>query len=914
MSAEVGAGTGYTTGPDATARVLVKDDDAGVDFSLPVGTFAVPLDWDLNPPGLVVDDSFRLLIVTSTRRTQFAGDIAAYDTYVRNNVRNTGHTAIREYGAGFRVVGCTSSVDADDHTATTYSVADPGVPIYWLDGDRVAGDFRDFYDGAWDSNAPRYPDGTTVATSGEYGHVLTGCTGSGQRLIDHTLGSELPEFGVPGQNGRELESTHTDSSKARSFYGLSPLFRITGVPFVNMVAISSTAPGGDDVYETGDAIRVTVTFNEAVTVDTLGGTPELALTIGERTRNAAYSAGDSSATALVFTYTVVAQDSDEDGVSVAGSALMLIGSAIHRQGDAAVAAATALRALPGQAMHRVTTPPMLQSAAVDGASLVLTYDEDLDEGSVPPRDAFTVSVAGAARALAANDPVDVSGKTVTLTLATAAEHGQTVTVTYTVPTGTDPKPIRDVAQNNAAALAGQAVTNETPDIAGPVPTGVAVGTRGASIVIRFDEALDETEANLPAPGRFRIRAADGARFTVGSVAVSDLAVTLTLASGTAVVRAGQTVTLAYTDLNADDNDPRGVVQDGDGNDAADFTTGENGVAAVVNLSTIAPAEPDAPTGLEAEGAGSDRIRLRWDAPADTGGRAITGYRIEVSEDVSPLDWTELVEDHREMADSRIVTEYVHSDLDPGDRRHYRVAARNAPGAAGLGSFSVVADATAIPPGAPDAPTGLTATAGLPTPRDGTTQIVLAWMKPANEGDSSITGYRIEWSADGTSDWQALAANHDTMAGSEIVTEYSDTGLGSETTRHYRVFATNGQGTGLASNVADTTTAANEAPVFTAGLVTTLSIAENSASRTNVGSPFTATDADTADTLTYTLEGTDAGSFSITDTGQIQTNAHIDHEARTSHSVTVKVSDGTDSATLAVTIDVADEDDTGGTAP
>ena len=530
VSAEVGAGTGYTTGPDATARVLVKDDDAGVDFSLPVGTFAVPLDWDLNPPGLVVDDSFRLLIVTSTRRTQFAGDIAAYDTYVRNNVRNTGHTAIREYGAGFRVVGCTSSVDADDHTATTYSVADPGVPIYWLDGDRVAGDFRDFYDGAWDSNAPRYPDGTTVATSGEYGHVLTGCTGSGQRLIDHTLGSELPEFGVPGQNGRELESTHTDSLKARSFYGLSPLFRITGVPFVDMVAISSTAPGGDDVYETGDAIRITVTFNEAVTVDTLGGTPELALTIGERTRNAAYSAGDSSATALVFTYTVVAQDSDEDGVSVAGSALMLIGSAIHRQGDAAVAAATALRALPGQAMHRVTTPPMLQSAAVDGASLVLTYDEDLDEGSVPPRDAFTVSVAGAARALAANDPVDVSGKTVTLTLATAAEHGQTVTVTYTVPTGTDPKPIRDVAQNNAAALAGQAVTNTAANAVPAFTAGLAttlsvaensaletdVGSPFTATDADTGDTLTYTLEGTPAGGRSRTRAASRSRTRASS--------------------------------------------------------------------------------------------------------------------------------------------------------------------------------------------------------------------------------------------------------------------------------------------------------------------------------------------------------------------------------------------------------------
>ena len=667
-----------------------------------------------------------------------------------------------------------------------------------------------------------------------------------------------------------------------------------------------------------------------------------------------------------------------------------------------------------------TTPPMLQSATVDGASLVLTYDEDLDSTSEPEPGAFTVSVAGATRALATTDPVTVSGKTVTVTLASAVTDRQTVTLTYRVPTGTDPMPIRDTAEINAAALAGQKVTNESDDTTGPEYVSASVAEAGTSLTIVFDETLDAVEANLPAAARFTVSATDRARFTVGSVAVSGVAVTLTLASGTAVIRAGQTLTLAYTDPNADDDDPRGVVQDDSGNDAADFTTAESGDGAVVNLSAIAPAEPGAPTGLEAEGAGSDRIVLTWDAPADTGGRVITGYRIEVSEDGDSGSWTTLAEDHSEMADSRIVTEYTHSDLDPGDRRHYRVAARNAPGAAGLGSFSAIADATAIPPGAPDAPTELTATAGLPSPRDGTTLIDLAWMKPADEGDSPITSYRIEWSADGTSDWKPLVANHDTMAGSEIVTGYSDTGLGSETTRHYRVFATNGEGTGLASNVADTTTAdiaepvlqsatvngvslvltydedldetsepapgaftvsvagatralattdpvavsgktvtltlasavtdrqtvtvtytvptdadpkplrdgaqnnaaaltgqavtnntaANEVPAFTAGLVTTLSIAENSALKTDVGSPFTATDADTADTLTYTLEGTDAGSFSITDKGQIQTNAHIDYEAKTSRSVTVKVSDGKDSATLAVTVDVADEDDTG----
>ena len=620
--------------------------------------------------------------------------------------------------------------------------------------------------------------------------------------------------------------------------------------------------------------------------------------------------------------------------------------------------------------------------------------------------------------LATTDPVTVSGKTVTVTLASAVTDRQTVTLTYRVPTGTDPMPIRDGAQINAAALTGQAVTNETPDTTVPAPVSASVAAAGTSLTIVFDETLDAEEANLPAAARFAVRAGDGARFTVGSVTVSGTNVTLGGISPT--IKQGQTITLAYADPNPGDDDPAGVVQDGNGNDAADFTTAESGDGAVVNLSAIAPAEPGAPTGLEAEGAGSDRIVLTWDAPADTGGRVITGYLIEVSEDGDSDSWTTLAEDHSEMADSRIVTEYTHSDLDPGDRRHYRVAARNAPGAAGLGSFSAIADATAIPPGAPDAPTELTATAGLPSPRDGTTLIDLAWMKPADEGDSPITSYRIEWSADGTSDWKPLVANHDTMAGSEIVTGYSDTGLGSETTRHYRVFAINDEGTGLASNVADTTTAdiaepvlqsatvngvslvltydedldetsepapgaftvsvagatralattdpvavsgktvtltlataaghgetvtlgytvptgtdpmpirdtaenpaaaltgqavtnntaANEAPAFTAGLVTTLSIAENSALKTDVGSPFTATDADTADTLTYTLEGTDAGSFSITDKGQIQTNAHIDYEAKASRSVTVKVSDGKDSATLAVTIDVADEDDTG----
>ena len=41
---------------------------------------------------------------------------------------------------------------------------------------------------------------------------------------------------------------------------------------------------------------------------------------------------------------------------------------------------------------------------------------------------------------------------------------------------------------------------------------------------------------------------------------------------------------------------------------------------------LAPQAPDKPTNLTAEADGGTRIALSWDAPADDGGSAITGYR------------------------------------------------------------------------------------------------------------------------------------------------------------------------------------------------------------------------------------------------------------------------------------------------
>ena len=89
---------------------------------------------------------------------------------------------------------------------------------------------------------------------------------------------------------------------------------------------------------------------------------------------------------------------------------------------------------------------------------------------------------------------------------------------------------------------------------------------------------------------------------------------------------------------------------------------------------------------------------------------------------------------------------------------------------------------------------------------------------------------------------------------------------------------------------------NSAPVFTEGTTTTRSVAENTASGQNIGAAVTAMDADTSDTLTYTLGGTDAADFGIVQSsGQLQTSAALDFETKSSYAVTVSVSDGNGSA-------------------
>ena len=138
------------------------------------------------------------------------------------------------------------------------------------------------------------------------------------------------------------------------------------------------------------------------------------------------------------------------------------------------------------------TAPELTDATVNGAALTLTFDEPLDDASVPPADAFTVAVGGTARDV---DLVTLAGSTATLTLAAPVAAGATVTAGYTPPAGAGATPLRDAAGNAVAGFSGRAVTNETPV---PALPEVSIAAASAPVTEGADAAFTLTRSGAAA--------------------------------------------------------------------------------------------------------------------------------------------------------------------------------------------------------------------------------------------------------------------------------------------------------------------------------------------------------------------------------------------------------------------------------
>ena len=161
---------------------------------------------------------------------------------------------------------------------------------------------------------------------------------------------------------------------------------VDSVPDVTDVSVTSTptsGTSGSEVYGEGEKIQITVTFDEAVNVT---GDPEFEFSLGSPTPgtsrrvHAAYVRGSGSM-ALVFEYTVLATDEDNNGIWIGADLVKLdtdSGSEDYiRDGDGndADLSHAALDTLADHKVDGTETPPAANTAptASDGE---VTTDED----------------------------------------------------------------------------------------------------------------------------------------------------------------------------------------------------------------------------------------------------------------------------------------------------------------------------------------------------------------------------------------------------------------------------------------------------------------------------------------------------------------------------------------------------------
>lgn len=158
-------------------------------------------------------------------------------------------------------------------------------------------------------------------------------------------------------------------------------------------------------------------------------------------------------------------------------------------------------------------------------------------------------------------------------------------------------------------------------------------------------------------------------------------------------------------------------------------------AGILDLSKLevgpAVTVPGAPTGLTAAANSTTRATLQWTAPASDGGAAITGYRLEFSQDggasYSSLGSTE---------DARTSTEVM--DLTPAVTYQFRVAAANANG---VGAFSEPSSPLTMPTEVVTTPGPVRDfTRGAFTKTGKTYRVTVKWKAPSVDGGAPVTSY------------------------------------------------------------------------------------------------------------------------------------------------------------------------------
>ena len=376
-----------------------------------------------------------------------------------------------------------------------------------------------------------------------------------------------------------------------------------------------------DPHGVGDEIRFVVKFSSNVPCASTTSRV-VQFNLGSATKDADGYAGDGTSS-LWYRYTVLEGDVDSDGIEIPAGPQALPHEYFANNGCTEEFDETGIKAqgpFPDRKVDGVY--PSLDSAAVNGAELVLTWDETLRDDRLPVAGDFAVTVTGSSRDVSS---VAVAGSAVTLTLASAVEREtESIFVSYT-PGSTASDRLKDLASNDAPAVSNQQVTNKTPDTTPPVITSARVTASGTLVSLEFGEDVFGTES--PAEelkDAFSVTVNSAARTITSIGNVGRRRVTLGVDP---VIYKGHTVTVSYDQSAAGAN----ALDDAAGNKVVSFEdfAVTNGSTQEVGLTNFSAAP------------GDGQVVLSWDAPDSGSGVTRHEYRQKEGTGSYPANFTQI---------------------------------------------------------------------------------------------------------------------------------------------------------------------------------------------------------------------------------------------------------------------------------
>ena len=364
--------------------------------------------------------------------------------------------------------------------------------------------------------------------------------------------------------------------------------------------------------------------------------------------------------------------------------------------------------------------PAPESATVNGTTLVLTHSEDLDTGSTPAADRYTVKLDGGTERTVSS--VSVGTRTVTLTLETAVTATDIVTVDYDVPASS---PLQDESGLDAPDSEDFPVNNNT----------VATSDATLSALTVNDGTTDHT-IDLTAPPYTQ---------TVGN-AVETVTLTATPTHTGASVSA---VTLGGTAI-ADTDFTDGMITvpdlvEGD-NVIVVTVTAEDGSTATYTVTVTqeaANSPPVFPAPDPRELSVAENVPLGTDV-----GAPVTA----TDPDDDPLTYSLTTSPHSghfqiDSATGQLVTNIAvghvfNHERDPNVSA-VQVVAED--GRGGTAQITVTVSVTDVDE-PPDAPVAVTVTGS------GTTSLGVSWTAPSNQWRPDIDDYDVQYREVGASSW------------------------------------------------------------------------------------------------------------------------------------------------------------------